>query len=194
MGRMNRTRRRLLLASGAAGVVSAAGGAVPFVASMLPSERARAAGAPVTVDIHDLAPGEMRTVSWRGKPVWILRRTDSMLAHIRADDALASDPHSDVPQQPDYAKNEYRSIRPEIAVLVGVCTHLGCTPNFEPADAKAQMGQDWNGGFLCPCHGSRFDLAGRVLRGSPAPTNLVVPDYGFAEDGKVIIGSHVKPA
>lgn len=184
----------MLVASGVAGGIGVAGGAAPFVASMFPSERAKAAGAPITVDIHELAPGEMRTVAWRGKPVWILRRTDAMLADIRANDALVSDPQSDVPQQPGYAKNEYRAIKPGIAVLVGVCTHLGCSPEFKAAADKAQMGKDWNGGFLCPCHGSKFDLAGRVLRGSPAPTNLVVPPYGFAGDNTVIIGSDTKPA
>lgn len=194
MSEMNRTRRRLLLATGIVGGVGAAGGAAPFVASMFPSERAKAAGAPVTIDIHGLAPGTMKTVAWRGKPVWILRRTDAMLADIRADDSLVSDPHSDVPQQPDYAKNEYRAIKPGIAVLVGVCTHLGCSPEFQPAGNRGQMGRDWNGGFLCPCHGSRFDLAGRVLRGSPAPTNLVVPPYEFVGEDKVIVGSDTKPA
>lgn len=191
---MDKYRRRLLVATGVVGGIGISGAAAPFIASMFPSSRARAAGAPVIADIHDLAPGVLRTISWRGKPVWILRRTEAMLADIRADDSIVSDPHSDVPQQPDYAQNEFRSIKPAIAVLVGVCTHLGCTPNFEPADAKSQMGQDWNGGFLCPCHGSRFDLAGRVLRGSPAPTNLIVPPYAFVSDDKIVIGSHGKPA
>ena len=195
MRQVDRDKRRFLVAAtSVAGGLGMAGAAAPFIASMFPSAAARAAGAPVVADIHDLAPGVLRTIAWRGKPVWILRRTEAMLADIRADDSLASDPQSDVPQQPDYARNEYRSIRPAIAVLVGVCTHLGCTPNFEPADAKALMGKDWNGGFSCPCHGSRFDLAGRVLRGSPAPTNLVVPSYAFVSDDKIIIGTHGKPA
>jgi ubiquinol-cytochrome c reductase iron-sulfur subunit len=194
MSRINGGRRRLLLATGIVGGVGVAGGAAPFFSSMFPSERAKAAGAPVTVDIHELAPGSMRTVAWRGKPVWILRRTESMLDDIRADDALVSDPHSDVPQQPGYAKNKFRSIKPRIAVLVGVCTHLGCSPEFKSAADKGQMGRDWNGGFLCPCHGSRFDLAGRVLRGSPAPTNLVVPPYEFAGENTIIIGADTKPA
>jgi ubiquinol-cytochrome c reductase iron-sulfur subunit len=184
----------LIAATGIAGGVGMAGAAVPFIASMFPSERAKAAGAPVLADIRELAPGALRIVAWRGKPVWILRRTEAMLADIRADDALVSDPHSDVPQQPDYARNEFRSIKPTIAVLVGVCTHLGCSPQFRSAEEKAQMGQGWNGGFFCPCHGSKFDLAGRVLRGSPAPTNLVVPPYAFLSDDKIIIGSDVKPA
>ncbi|MFA5914470.1 MAG: ubiquinol-cytochrome c reductase iron-sulfur subunit [Burkholderiales bacterium] len=195
MRQVDKSRRRLLIAAtGIAGGVGMAGAAVPFIASMFPSERAKAAGAPVLADIRELAPGALRIVAWRGKPVWILRRTEAMLADIRADDALVSDPHSDVPQQPDYARNEFRSIKPTIAVLVGVCTHLGCSPQFRSAEEKAQMGQGWNGGFFCPCHGSKFDLAGRVLRGSPAPTNLVVPPYAFLSDDKIIIGSDVKPA
>jgi ubiquinol-cytochrome c reductase iron-sulfur subunit len=189
MSETDKSKRRLLVAAtGIAGGIGMAGAAVPFVASMLPSERAKAAGGPVTVDIGNLAPGALRTVAWRGKPVWIFRRSKAMLADIHKDDALCSDPSSDVPHQPDYAHNEYRSIKPDIAVIVAVCTHLGCTPNFEPADDKAKMGSNWHGGFLCPCHGSRFDLAGRVLRGSPAPTNLWIPPYAFAGAEKIIIG------
>ncbi len=145
MRQVDKSRRRLLIAAtGIAGGVGMAGAAVPFIASMFPSERAKAAGAPVLADIRELAPGALRIVAWRGKPVWILRRTEAMLADIRADDALVSDPHSDVPQQPDYARNEFRSIKPTIAVLVGVCTHLGCSPQFRSAEEKAQMGQGWN--------------------------------------------------
>lgn len=195
MQQVDTTKRRfLLVAANIVGGIGAAGAAAPFVGSMFPSERAKAAGGPVEADIHDLAPGAMQIVEWQGKPVWILRRTEAMLADIRADDALLSDPNSEVPQQPDYARNEFRSIKPGIAVLVGVCTHLGCSPEFKSADDKAQMGQAWNGGFYCPCHGSKFDLAGRVLRGSPAPTNLVVPPYEFAGDDKIIIGSDRKKA
>jgi len=187
---MNVTRRRFLtVATSIAGGIGMAGAAAPFVASMLPSERAKAAGAPVAADISDLAPGELRIVAWRGSPVWILRRTVAMLADIRSDDAVVSDPRSDVPQQPAYAQNEFRSIKPGIAVLIGVCTHLGCSPEFKSAGDRADMGQAWHGGFFCPCHGSKFDLAGRVLRGSPAPTNLIVPPYEFANDDKIIIGS-----
>jgi ubiquinol-cytochrome c reductase iron-sulfur subunit len=182
-------RRLLLIATSLAGGIGVAGAAAPFVASMLPSERAKAAGAPVEADVGRLAPGELRIVTWRGQPVWILRRTKAMLSELSGNDAMVSDPHSEVPQQPDYARNEYRSIKPEIAVLVGVCTHLGCSPVFKPADDKAEMGQAWNGGFYCPCHGSKFDLAGRVIRGSPAPTNLVVPPYEFVSDEKIVIGS-----
>lgn len=190
MRQVDTTKRRfLVLATSIVGGIGTAGAAAPFIASMFPSERAKAAGAPVEADIQNLAPGAMRIVGWRGQPVWILRRTEAMLADIRADDALLSDPHSDVPQQPEYARNEFRSIKPEIAVLIGVCTHLGCSPEFKSAEDKAEMGQSWSGGFYCPCHGSKFDLAGRVLRGSPAPTNLVVPPYEFASDVKIIIGS-----
>lgn len=190
---MGATRRRFLtIASGVAGGIGMAGAATPFVISMLPSERAKAAGAPAQTDIRDLAPGEMRVLEWRGSPVWVLRRTDAMLDAIRVCDPIVSDPNSDVPQQPDYARNEFRSIKPGVAVLVGVCTHLGCSPEFKSAEARADMGQAWHGGFICPCHGSKFDLAGRVLRGSPAPTNLVVPPYVFASDDKIIIGSDKK--
>jgi ubiquinol-cytochrome c reductase iron-sulfur subunit len=175
--RVDRRKRRFLiritcLVEGAA----AAGAAVPFVASLAPSARARVAGAPVEADIGNLAPGEMKVIEWRGKPVWVLRRTRDMLAAIHRSDALVSDPRSEVPQQPGYAENEFRSIDPEIVVLVGVCTHLGCSPQFKPAGDK-EMGPGWNGGFYCPCHGSKFDLAGRVFEGSPAPTNLLVPPY-----------------
>ena len=188
---MNSAKRRfLVIATNFVGGAAAAAAATPFIGSMFPSERAKAAGAPVEADISELSPGALQVVEWRGKPVWILRRTETMLAGIQADDSLASDPRSEVAQQPDYARNEFRSIRPEISVLVGVCTHLGCSPQFKPADDKQEMGQAWTGGFYCPCHGSKFDLAGRVLRGSPAPTNLVVPPYEFAGDGKIIIGSN----
>lgn len=187
-----RKRRFLIAATSLAGGAAATGAAVPFVASLAPSKRAKAAGAPVETDIGDLAPGAMKIIEWRGKPVWILRRTNDMLAAIRSDDALVSDPDSEVPQQPDYAKNEFRSIDPKILVVVGVCTHLGCSPLFKSADDKAQMGAAWNGGFYCPCHGSKFDLAGRVLKGSPAPTNLVVPPYKLAGGNRIVIGEDAK--
>jgi len=190
MSQVNKAKRRfLLIATSIWGGIGFAGTATPFVASMLPSERAKAAGAPVESDIAGLAPGSMRIIEWRGAPVWILHRTEAMLAELHADHALLSDPDSDVPQQPDYARNEFRSINPAIAVLVGVCTHLGCSPEFRPAEDKAAMGQTWRGGFYCPCHGSRFDLAGRVLRGSPAPTNLLVPPYEFVSENKIVIGA-----
>ena len=191
MGPVDRSKRRLLVAaSSVAGGLGVAAAAVPFVASLLPSERAKAAGAPVLADIRNLAPGALQVVAWRSQPVWILRRSEAMLADIRADDGVVSDPNSDVPQQPAYAHNEYRSIKPTIAVIIGICTHLGCSPQYKPPGEASGLGPTWKGGFLCPCHGSKFDLAGRVVRGSPAPTNLVVPPYAFINDEKIIIGTH----
>lgn len=184
----------LVAATSVVGGVAAAVTATPFVASMFPSERAKAAGAPIEVDVSKLAPGEMQIQEWRGKPVWILRRTPEMLEGIAKDAGLVADPKSEVPQQPDYARNETRSIKPDLAVLVGVCTHLGCSPQLKAADAKADMGMDWNGGFYCPCHGSKYDLAGRVYKGAPAPINLVVPPYKYVGDAKIIIGDDGKVA
>ena len=188
----NRTRRTLVVATSAVGGAAAVGAAVPFVASLWPSSRARAAGAPIEVDISKLAPGELGVFEWRGKPVWVLKRTPEMLAAIKADDPIVSDPESEVPQQPKYAANEYRSIKPEVLVLIGVCTHLGCSPKEKPASDKAEMGADWHGGFYCPCHGSKFDLAGRVIKGSPAPKNLEVPPYSYASDTTLVIGEDEK--
>ena len=189
-----RKRRFLTAATSLVWGAATAAAAVPFVASLFPSARARAAGAPVEIGLAKLAPGELKVIEWRGKPVWVMRRTGEMLSAIRRSDIQVSDPRSTVPQQPPYAKNEFRSIEPAIMVLVGVCTHLGCSPQLKPASAKAEMGPAWNGGFYCPCHGSKFDLAGRVLRGSPAPTNLVVPPYRFADGDKVIIGETAERA
>ena len=184
----------LIGATGVVGGIAAAATAVPFAGSMLPSERAKAAGAPVEADISKLAPGEMQIVEWRGKPVWIVNRTKEMLEGIKKSDSKVSDPKSEVPLQPEYAKNEYRSIKPEIAVIEGVCSHLGCSPQFKSVEAKGEMGMEWNGGFFCPCHGSKFDFAGRVFAGSPAPVNLKVPPYKFVGDNKVIIGDDSKGA
>ena len=184
----------LIGATGVVGGIAAAATALPFAGSMLPSERAKAAGAPVEVDISRLEPGEMKIVEWRGKPVWIVNRTKEMLEGITKSEANVSDPKSNEPLQPEYAKNEYRSIKPEIAVIEGVCSHLGCSPQFKSVEAKGEMGMDWNGGFFCPCHGSKFDFAGRVFAGSPAPVNLRVPPYKFVGDGKVIIGDDSKEA
>jgi len=184
----------LIGATGVVGGIAAAATALPFAGSMLPSERAKAAGAPVEVDISKLEPGEMKIVEWRGKPVWIVSRTKEMLEGITKSDAKVSDPKSNEPLQPEYAKNEYRSIKPEIAVIEGVCSHLGCSPQFKSVEAKGEMGMEWNGGFFCPCHGSKFDFAGRVFAGSPAPVNLRVPPYKFVGDGKVIIGDDSKEA
>ncbi len=191
---VNKSRRNLVIATCAAGGAAGVAAAVPFAASWLPSERAKAGGAPVVADISTLKPGQMMTVEWRSKPVWIIRRTKEMLAGVTRDDGKVSDPHSDVPMQPEYAKNEYRSIKPEVLVLVGICTHLGCSPQEKPAADKAEMGADWEGGFLCPCHGSKFDLAGRVYKGVPAPVNLEVPKYTYLSDTRILIGEDTKGA
>lgn len=186
-------RRRLLVATAAAGGAAGVVAAVPFVLSMAPSERAKSAGAPVEADISKLAPGEMMTVEWRGKPVWIIHRTKEMLEGlVKIDDRLA-DPKSEKNQQPEYCRNETRSIKPEIMVAVGICTHLGCSPTekFKPSDA---VETDWQGGFLCPCHGSTFDLAGRVYKSKPAPDNLEVPPYRYLSDAKIVIGEDTKGA
>jgi ubiquinol-cytochrome c reductase iron-sulfur subunit len=192
--KIDNTRRNLIVATSAVAGAAGAGAAVPFAWSWWPSERAKAAGAPVEADISNIAPGELAVVEWRGKPVWILRRTKEMLAAVKKADDKVTDPNSEVAAQPEYAKNETRSIKPEYLVLVGICSHLGCSPQAMPADAKAQMGQDWEGGFLCPCHGSKFDLAGRVYKGSPAPINLEVPPYTYLSDTRLLIGDDSKGA
>ena len=182
-------RRRFLTATtsvvGGAGVIAAI---VPFVSYMTPSARARAAGAPVEVDISKIEPGQLMTVEWRGKPVWIVDRTKQMIKDLPTLDSMLVDPKAEVPQQPPYVKGELRSIKPQYFVVVGICTHLGCSPTFRPDVAPADLGSDWKGGFFCPCHGSRFDLAGRVFSGSPAPTNLVVPPYKYLSDTMLVIG------
>jgi len=178
---------RLTTGVGAVGVVFAA---TPFVLSMTPSARARAAGAPVEVDISKLEPGQMLTVEWRGKPVWIVRRTPEMLSTLPALDQVVADPESKNPeQQPAYAANKNRSIKPELLVLVGICTHLGCSPSqkFQVGPASG-LDDNWTGGFFCPCHGSKFDLAGRVFKNVPAPTNLPVPPHMFLSDTRILIG------
>ena len=185
---MDKTRRNLIIATSAVGGAASLGVAVPFAWSMWPSERAKAAGGPVEADISALAPGEMMIVEWRSKPVWVMRRTKEMLEDLKKVDGKVTDPTSSVPEQPDYAKNEYRSIKPEVLVLVGICTHLGCSPKPKSAEDKAEMGAEWEGGFYCPCHGSKFDLAGRVYKGSPAPKNLEVPKYTFLSDNRILIG------
>jgi ubiquinol-cytochrome c reductase iron-sulfur subunit len=185
--KVDQTRRNLVVATSAVGAVAGIGVAVPFVASMLPSEKAKAAGAPVELDVANMAPGEMAVVEWRGKPVWVIRRTKEMIESLKAVTPRLVDPDSKSSEQPDYAKNEVRSEKPEWMVMEGVCTHLGCSPQLKAADAKAEMGADWVGGFYCPCHGSKFDYAGRVFRGAPAPTNLKVPPYTLTE-AKLVIG------
>jgi ubiquinol-cytochrome c reductase iron-sulfur subunit len=181
-------RRRLTQATAAVGGLAVAGASAPFLVSLAPSERARAQGAPVEVDPSRIAPAELATVEWRGKPVWILRRTQDMLARLEGVQGELSDPGSKVSsQQPKYARNATRSRRPELFVTVALCTHLGCVPTYRPQPDSLQPG--WPGGFYCPCHGSKFDLAGRVFRGSPAPINLEVPPYSFAGDNLVVIGA-----
>ena len=181
--------RRFWVASACAvGGVAGVATAVPFVSSFAPSERAKAAGAPVEVDISKIAPGEMHTVAWRGKPVWILHRTPEQLKDLPKNDPDLADPNSDRPGfTPPFAKNEYRSRKPEYLVCVGICTHLGCspTPRFD-VGAQPGLPASWEGGFLCPCHGSTYDLAGRVFKNMPAPDNLEVPPYAFSTDGKMV--------
>lgn len=187
---VDRGKRRFLTAlTTGVGAVGAVFVATPFVLSMTPSARARAAGAPVEVDISKLEPGLGLTIEWRGKPVWIVKRTAPMLATLKTDTAKLADPDSSREQQPDYAKNLTRSIKPEILVLVGICTHLGCAPSkkFDIGPASG-LGDDWPGGFFCPCHGSKFDLAGRVFKDVPAPTNLVVPPHDYLSDTRIVIG------
>ena len=183
-------RRRFLTATATVvGGVGAAFVAVPFLKSWSPSERAQAAGAPVEADISKLEDGAMMTVEWRGKPVWVLKRTEKMLAELPTLNDQLLDPRSEMAsQQPKYTQNANRSIKPEVLVLVGICTHLGCSPTFRPDIAPADLGPAWKGGFFCPCHGSRFDLAGRVYKGVPAPSNLEVPSYRYLSDTRVLIG------
>jgi ubiquinol-cytochrome c reductase iron-sulfur subunit len=181
-------RRFLTAATSVVGAVGVAGVAVPFISSMWPSARAQAAGAPVEADISKLEPGAMLTVEWRGKPVWIVYRTKQNLEDLPKLDPLLRDPKSEVEQQPPYCKNEFRSRKPEYGIMVGICTHLGCSPTYRPEIAPADLGEAWRGGYFCPCHGSRFDLAGRVFKGVPAPINLLVPPHMYLSDTRVLIG------
>ncbi len=185
-------KRTWIIASGCAGVVGAGFAAVPFVSSFQPSERARAAGAPVEVDIGALKAGEKLTVEWRGQPVWIIRRTPEQVAELPKLDPMLADPASKRNQDeltPTYARNEARSIKPEVLVVVGICTHLGCSPSdkFTPG-AQPSLPDDWKGGFFCPCHGSTFDMAGRVFKDKPAPDNLEVPPHMYLSDSRLLIG------
>lgn len=188
---VNKGRRRFLyIATGAMGAVGAVGVATPFVRSWFPSEKAKAIGAPVTVDISKLEPGEMRTVEWRGKPVFVVRRTEEAIATLKSEELLdrLSDPQSEVAsQQPEYAQNLVRARSEDLLVIEGVCTHLGCSPQFIPSVEPQSFDENWMGGFFCPCHGSRFDMAGRVYSGVPAPTNLVVPPH-MIEGSMLTIG------
>ena len=187
-------RRFLVAATSVAGGVATGAVAVPFVTSMLPSERAKAAGAPVEVDISKLAPGEQMTVEWRGKPVWIVRRTKEMLETVSKGDDKVADPDSKKLMQPAYAKNEFRSIKPDYLVVVGICTHLGCSPVDKFKAGPEPFDSNWQGGFYCPCHGSLFDLAGRVFKNKPAPDNLVIPPYKYLSDTRLLIGDDSKGA
>jgi len=181
-------RRVLTAATSVVGAVGAGYVVYPFLAAWAPSEKAKAAGAPVEADISRIEPGQMLRVKWRGKPVWIVSRTEQNIADLAKMTDRLADPASDMPQQPDYCKNEHRSRKPELLVAVGICTHLGCSPTYRPEMAPADLGADWVGGFFCPCHGSRFDLAGRVYSGVPAPTNLVIPPYQFLSDTRILVG------
>ena len=188
---LDKSKRTWLIASTCAGAAGAAALATPFVSSFAPSEKAKAAGAAVEVDIAGVKPGEKITVEWRGKPIWILHRTPDMLDSLKKDEGELADPNSDrkaIPI-PEYAKNQWRSIKPEVLVVVGICTHLGCSPSdkFAPGP-QPSLPDDWPGGFLCACHGSTFDLAGRVFKNKPAPDNLEVPPYMFLADNKLLIG------
>ena len=184
-------RKTLVALSTAAGGLAAAGAAVPFLASLAPSERAKAAGAPVEVHSGALKPGELHTIEWRGRPIWILKRTPEMLKRLSSVEPLLTDPKSEVrTQQPPYAHNATRSVEPEVLVTIALCTHLGCIPSYYPEPDSLQPG--WPGGFYCPCHGSKFDLAGRVYRGSPAPTNLVIPPHKYLSASTILVGEDEK--
>lgn len=188
-------KRTWLIATGCAGAVGGVATAVPFVSTFQPSERARAAGAAVEVDISAIKPGEKLTVEWRGKPVWIVRRTPEQVAALTKNDSELADPNSNrtAYPTPEYAKNEGRSIKPEYFIAVGICSHLGCSPSDKfQAGPQPSLPDSWNGGFLCPCHGSTFDLAGRVFKNKPAPDNLEVPPHMYLSDTKVLIGEDKK--
>ena len=194
---VDQARRTWVAIACGAGAVGGVATAVPFVASFQPSERARAAGAAVEVDIGDLKPGEKKTVEWRGKPVWIVRRTPEMLASLKKTDALVADPKSERKQDEltpmADTRNEWRSVKPDILVVVGICTHLGCSPTDRfQAGPQPSLPSDWEGGFLCPCHGSTFDLAGRVFKNKPAPDNLEVPPHKYLAETRLVIGEDNK--
>jgi len=192
--KIDRTRRNLIVATSVAGGAASVGAAVPFVVSMWPSERAKAAGAPVEVDISRMEPGELKVVEWRGKPVWVIRRTKEMVDSLKAVANRLTDAGSGASEQPEYARNEHRARKPEFMVMEGVCTHLGCSPQMKTGEARAEMGADWIGGFYCPCHGSKFDYAGRVFKGAPAPLNLPVPPHAYLSDTTILIGDDKKGA
>lgn len=182
-------RRFLTLTTSVVGGVGAAAWAWPFLAQLKPSERAKALGAPISIDISKLEPGQRVTQAWRGRPIWVVRRTPGMLEGLQQVSAdVLRDPTSEEPQQPPYAKNETRSIKPEVLVMTGTCTHLGCSPTFRPETPAPDIRPDWHGGFFCPCHGSMFDMAGRVYKGVPAPTNIVVPPHRYVNETTILVG------
>jgi len=186
---IDKGRRRFLTTTASViGGVGAAATAVPFISSLTPSAKAKAIGAPVEIEIGDLSPGELKIEMWQGKPVWILRRGEVSLETLAQDNPEIRDPDSLEDQQPDYARNNYRSIKPEYLIVIGLCTHLGCSPTYVTGQEDHELGSDWQGGFFCPCHGTLFDLAGRVYRKFPAPTNLVVPPHQYLSDTRVLIG------
>jgi ubiquinol-cytochrome c reductase iron-sulfur subunit len=190
----DKSRRNLLAATVGLGSLGVIASTVPVIASMAPSEAARAAGAPVEKDLARIAPGRLDTVEFRGRPVWVLHRTDEMLALLGKHQNQLADPNSEEPQQPPYAKNATRSIKPQFLIATGICTHLGCIPGYRPEPGAEDLGADWPGGFYCPCHGSRFDLAGRVFKNVPAPINLEIPPHVYLSDTRVLIGSDKKNA
>jgi len=186
---VNKTRRRVLTAAtSVVGAVGVVGAAVPFVSSWNPSAKAKAAGAPVRANISKMEPGQMITIEWRGKPVYVVRRPPDVIDRLEKVEGKLRDPESQESNQPDYAQNEARSIKSEYLVLLALCTHLGCAPSFRPEVGAEGLGEDWQGGFFCPCHGSKFDMAGRVYKGVPAPTNLEVPPHRYETDELLIIG------
>jgi len=186
---VNAGRRRFLVAAtSVVGAAGAVGAAVPFVGSWFPSARAKAAGAPVKVNISKIEPGQQTVAEWRGQPVFILRRTEEALANLVKLNDQVADPNSEASEQPAYVDPQVRSIKPELLIVVGLCTHLGCAPSFRPEIAPADLGADWLGGYFCPCHGSRYDMAGRVYKSQPAPLNLPVPPHSYESDNVVIIG------
>ncbi|GJM09444.1 MAG: ubiquinol-cytochrome c reductase iron-sulfur subunit [Lysobacteraceae bacterium] len=186
---MDKGRRRFLVSTTVVGAGGAAFAAVPFIKSWQPSARAKAAGAPVEADIGKIEPGQMLKFEWRSKPVWVVYRTPEVLEALPSLNGNLRDPDSlVVEQQPTYAQNEYRSVKPELLVLIGICTHLGCSPKYVPEVQPQPFDPDWKGGFFCPCHNSRFDMAGRVYTGVPAPANLKVPPYTFLSEQRILIG------
>jgi ubiquinol-cytochrome c reductase iron-sulfur subunit len=191
--KVNLDRRRFLVtATSVTGAIGATALGVPFVSSMLPSEKAKAAGASVQVDVSKVEQGKVLTTEWRGQPVWILNRSDEMIDSLKNNPKKLADPNLKVSsQQPKYCQNETRSIKPNMLVIVGICTHLGCAPSPR-LSPKGDMGENWDGGFFCPCHGSKFDLAGRVFKGSPAPTNLVVPPHKYLNENTIVLGEDAK--